>query len=127
PTNVLTDDGDWATAQLSAGAQTSSHLVLGGFDLSAVPDVATPVGMLLEVKRSKTGGGVAQDGDVKARKAGVAVGGNLAQSVDWPSGDTWTSYGGMNSLWTTSWTVADWKDPGFGFQIGTQRFGGSPL
>lgn len=54
------------------------------------------------------------DHAVHLLKAGNPVGDNKANTVAWPTTDTYISYGGPADLWGTTWTVAEVNNNQFG-------------
>ena len=61
------------------------------------------------------------DNNVSLRKAAGYVGSNKALAgVDWPTSDTYVTYGGAGDLWGTTWTFAEINDPSFGAGISVE-------
>ena len=55
------------------------------------------------------------DNVVSLMKGGTPVGSNRANSgVEWPTANSYISYGGSSDLWGTTWTLSDVLSTGFG-------------
>jgi len=58
------------------------------------------------------------DQSVRLRKAGGVTGNEKANlNVEWPLSDTYSTYGGMNDLWGSTWSYNDVNNPQFGSMI----------
>ena len=58
-----------------------------------------------------------KDSVVQLLKAGVPVGANLANNLQWPNTLTYVNYGDSTNLWGTSWTPADINNANFGINL----------
>lgn len=96
-----------------------------------IPLTATIDGIVVEVEKKATGGSMVQDNGVKLLKAGTTVGNSQATTSNWPSSDTYFTYGSSSDLWGSSWLPEDINHPGFGLamaSISYTCFGtGSPV
>lgn len=82
-----------------------------------IPLTATIDGILVEVEKKASGGSMVQDNGVKLLKAGSTVGISQATAANWPSTDTYFTYGGDTELWGTDWLPEDINSSEFGLAI----------
>ena len=62
---------------------------------------------------------------VQLQKAGVSVGNNYAQTaVNWPTVDTYVTYGGPADMWGTTWNYLDVNNAQFGSILQVNVFNG---
>lgn len=124
PNNIKLDDGSTAFAKNTnaGGLEPSDDLDCKGFDFSAIPTNAAIVGVKVEVERHYVGSAVG-DALVCLLKAGVQTGDNKIGINDWSSSPRVDTFGGPSDLWGLSLSVADIKDPDFGFCISPGVFG----
>lgn len=123
----LSDD-QWAYAYLSSG-QSSYYLKATGFGFT-IPTGSTINGIVVEVERSRGGlGQDAWDNSVKIVKGNTIQGNEKANSTEWPTSDTYITYGGSTDLWGLTWTVAQINASDFGFVISAKSItpGGTSL
>ncbi|MBK6482690.1 MAG: T9SS type A sorting domain-containing protein [Chitinophagaceae bacterium] len=96
-----------------------------------IPLTATIDGILVEVEKKASGGSMVQDNGVKLLKAGSTVGNSLATASNWPSTDTYFTYGSDTELWGTDWLPEDINNPDFGLAIASISYtcfgNGSPV
>jgi hypothetical protein len=96
-----------------------------------IPLTATIDGILVEVEKKASGGSMVQDNGVKLLKAGSTVGISQATAANWPSTDTYFTYGGDTALWGTDWLPEDVNNPDFGLAIASISYtcfgNGSPV
>ncbi len=115
--NVTASDNVYATAtHCDCCDQNTQCLTVSDFGF-AIPVGAVIDGIVLEVekKRSSGIGGVVVDNGVQLTKAGVTTGANkMDTSTDWPTVDTYVSYGSPTDLWGTTWTPGEVNAAGFG-------------
>lgn len=115
--NVTASDNVYATAlHCDCCDQNTQCLTVSDFGF-AIPVGAVIDGIVLEVekKRSSGIGGVVVDNGVQLTKAGVTTGANkMDTSTDWPTVDTYVSYGSPTDLWGTTWTSGEVNAAGFG-------------
>lgn len=115
--NVTASDNVYATAvHCDCCDQNTQCLTVSDFGF-AIPAGAVINGIVLEVekKRSAGIGGVVVDNGVQLMKAGATTGANkMDTSTDWPTIDTYVSYGSPTDLWGTTWTPAEVNASGFG-------------
>jgi hypothetical protein len=91
-------------------------LTLTGYGF-AVPTSATITGIIVSVFRYAAASGVCTTQLVQLVKAGSAVGLNMAETNAWGGGASTAGYGGLTSLWGTTWTPAQINNTGFGVAI----------
>lgn len=96
-----------------------------------IPLTATIDGILVEVEKKASGGSMVQDNGVKLLKAGSTVGISQATAANWPSTDTYFTYGSDTELWGTDWLPEDINNPDFGLAIASISYtcfgNGSPV
>lgn len=83
-------------------------------------------------RRLMIGIGLRKDGVldtyVQLQKAGVSVGNNYAQTaLNWPTVDTYMSYGGPADMWGTTWDYLDVNNAQFGSILQVNVFNGFAL
>ena len=119
---VASDDG--TSAPLSGAA--SDELRVTGWDLSAIPDTATILGIEVSVKRHADAGGKVED--YIAELIGIdGLSTNKARKVAWDTADTEVIYGGSQDLWgNDNITPTMVKDAAFGFRLVTQAIDAVP-
>jgi hypothetical protein len=93
------------------GAALSHYLKLTKFGFS-IPSDATIRGVVVEVE--KFSNLVVTDNEVKLVKNSVVSGNNKASGSNWPSVDTYVSYGGSSDLWGVTLTPTDVNSDNFG-------------
>jgi hypothetical protein len=99
--------------QVSDRAMTSAGTVQPQFTFDGSPNRRTVVAMCLRRARQL-------DNSVRIRKSTGFVGTDkAAAATEWPTTDTYSSYGGAGDLWGTTWTVAEINNIGFGGAIST--------
>lgn len=113
--NVTASDNQYATASHCACCDANtSCLNASNFGFS-IPPSATIDGITVEIEKRASSGASIQDNGLKLLKNGLEVGNNGAQfGVNWPTTDTYITYGGSTDLWGTTWTPADINSAGFG-------------
>lgn len=118
--NVTASDNVYATAShCDCCDQNTQCLTVSDFGF-AIPAGAVIDGIVLEVekRRSAGGSGIVEDNGLQIMKGGVLVGPNKSQyGIDWPSTDTYVSYGSSTDLWGTTWTAADINASNFGVSL----------
>jgi len=62
-----------------------------------------------------------EDGPIKLVKGGVIGGDDLSTLANYPTSDTYLSYGGPTSLWGLSWTPADINASNFGVAVSARE------
>jgi hypothetical protein len=107
----------------SSPSNVSHYLKATNFGFS-IPVGATINGILVEVeRRNHTGTGIIKDSAAKIVKADGSIGStNKADTInEWPSDDTYKSYGANNDLWDESWTPTDINNANFGFVLSSNN------
>ena len=126
PLNTLVDDASNAVASsiLSFSSRQTEYLQVKGFGFS-IPAAATICGIEVTVVKSAANVllnlATVTDYNVRVMKNGTPTGTNLADGItEWPSSDTYTTYGGTNQLWGTTWSPTDINNGNFGFSISAE-------
>lgn len=121
--DVASDDVDGAA--LSGNA--SDELRVTGWELSAIPDTATILGVEIRVKRRADVGGKVED--YIAELIGIdGTSTNKARLVAWDTDDTEVVYGGAQDLWgNDNLTPVTVKSQGFGFRLVTRAIDDVPV
>ncbi|CAI8743077.1 conserved protein of unknown function [Methylococcus capsulatus] len=114
PSNGTASDNSYATAS-SNGTQ---YLKATGFGFS-IPTGATIDGIVVEWER-KASSSTVKDKAVRIVKGGVVGATDKSAAGDWPTTDTFASYGSSSDLWGETWTAADINAANFGAAIATQ-------
>lgn len=113
PGNAQASDDVYATA----GGGSTKYLKATGFGFS-IPTGATIVGVAVDVERHAGGPShYAYTQLAKLVKAGVVIGTSQDEGSNWPTTDTYATYGGSFNLWGTTWTPDEINAAGFGFAI----------
>lgn len=118
PGNAAASDNLYATASLGTAdtTDTTYYLMATGFGFN-IPNGVTISGVVVEVERRASGSGV-RDYSVRLVVANTAVGSNNAfTATDWPTTDTYVTYGSATDLWGLTLTPADINSGGFGVAI----------
>lgn len=127
--NVKASDQSYATIGQLLGilsSVTTDNLTVSGFGLS-VPASASICGIKVDVQKSALGlliGSSVKDNVVQLVKSDIIKSANRASSSDWTGAESYTSYGGSNDLWGTTWTPADINSPDFGISISAKLSSG---
>jgi hypothetical protein len=120
--NSFVSDNNYATATtlVSFFNGQTSNLQSTDFGFS-IPATAIICGIQAELEKSATNIGFVSllesyvtDLNVKIMKNGTAIGANKATSDHWTTTDTYTTYGGTNDKWGTTWLPADINSSNFG-------------
>lgn len=121
PTNVASSNDVYATA---VGDGLSSHYLKATNFSFSIPVGAVINGILVEVERHR-GVGTIKDVNVKIVKADGTIGAtNKADTAtNWPTSDTYGSYGSSSDLWGETWASTDINDVDFGMVISTSMTG----
>lgn len=115
PANAGASDNAYATAVLAA--KTSSQYLKASNLGFTLPVDATVTGIKLEVERKATTSKL-RDLQVRAVKDGdIGTAERADTANDWPTADTYKSYGGDGDLWGFTWTPADINATAFGFVL----------
>lgn len=123
PTNAASSNNSYATCN---EGNESNYLRATNFGFS-IPAGATIDGIIVEVeKRNSSNNVLVSDNIARLSKTSGYVGDNLAAG-EWPTSDTYVSYGGASNLWGTTWSVAEINSSDFGYAISmTPNFEGPP-
>lgn len=119
--NVTASDNVYATAtHCDCCDQNTQCLTVSDFGY-AIPVGAVIDGIVLEVEKRRSAGGssgIVEDNGLQIMKGGVLTGPNKSQyGIDWPSTDTYVTYGSSTDLWGTTWTAADINASNFGVSL----------
>lgn len=116
PDNAQASDNNDATATSILNAYTH-YLEATNFGFN-IPGNAIINGILVEIeKHSSLLNGSVVDSEVKIIQNGVIGTVNRASSSDWPSEDTYISYGGNSDLWGLSWDIGNINAANFGVAL----------
>jgi hypothetical protein len=72
---------------------------------------------VVEIERKESGAGAASDSRVRIVKGGTIGSTDKASGSEWPTTDTYATYGADDDLWGETWTVSDINSSGFGVAI----------
>lgn len=118
PGNATTSNNSYASCSLPEGT-TPECLVWSSFGFS-IPAGSNILGVIVEIERSASLDGARwiEDTFVSLVSSGAAVGSNhAATGVQWPTTDTFASYGGSSDLWSASLTSSIVNASGFGVAL----------
>lgn len=114
PANATLSDNLYASAtHCECCDMNTKCLTATNFGFS-IPATATITGITVEIERRSSLNGHIFDNGLRLLKGGVEVGSNYASATQWPTMDTYMSYGGCSDLWGTTWTPADINASNFG-------------
>lgn len=127
PVNVLTNDNTVASAASLASLfnKTTDYLQVKDFGFN-IPTAASICGIEAQIVKSADDidiliiGAWVKDYNVRIIKNNALAGSNKADATEWPSGSTTATYGGVNDLWGTTWSVADVNSSNFGLSIAAE-------
>lgn len=122
PSNAQTSDNSYATALLTNTVIFSDYLRVTGFGFT-VPAGATIDGVQVDIERkwASAKGVPIVDLSVMLVKGGTESGNDKADTgTNWPSSDTYASYGGAADLWGLTLTDSDINASNFGVSISAQ-------
>lgn len=105
-----------ASAILSVLSGDTHYLKASGFGFS-IPAGCLIKGIFVEIEKSASNISLlatVADNSVRLIKGGAIAGTDHSLSGNWPSSESYYSYGGASDLWGTGWTVADINSPNFG-------------
>mgnify|MGYP001613434132 CR=1 FL=1 len=125
PGNILASDNAYADVTLLSAV--SNPLIAKGFDFSAIPSGAQPIGILVEWETKSTGtpGTRIVENSIRLRKSGGPVGDNKSAAVEWFGSDTYMGYGGATDLWNAGLTLADVQNSEFGSEMACEEIIGN--
>jgi len=96
---------------------TSNYLKATNFSF-AIPTGATINGIKVEIEKREFGGdwtdSYVEDNIVSLVKGGTISGSNLAAAGQWPTTESYVTYGGATEMWGLSLTEADIESSTFG-------------
>lgn len=75
------------------------------------------------MERKESGSNVAKDYRVRIIKGGSIGSTDKANASEWPTSDTYQSYGAFNDVWGETWSASDINDSGFGVAIAALGLG----
>lgn len=121
PTNIYTSNNVYAYVDLDYDELTEL-LRASTFDFS-IPGGATIDGVVAEFEK-KADLEYTEDYECKILKQGTEQGDNKAKTgVDWPSSDTYVSYGGASDMWGVTLSPAEVNATNFGVSISATYIG----
>lgn len=121
--NTTTSNNSRATATSLILGDVSNYLVCTGFNFD-IPTTAVICGVRVEIEKS--GAGLlqsVQDHSIRLTQGGLISGNNYAVGGNWPTTDTYFSYGGPANLWGLALTPAMISSPTFGVAISANLSG----
>jgi hypothetical protein len=122
--NIFVSDNNRGTAILNSNGDVSHYLTATNFGFS-IPASSVIDGIVVDVERSDNGGGGnIRDNSVRIIKGGVISGTDHSVVINWPSTDSYRTYGSPTDLWGVTWTEADINASDFGIAISSGRIGG---
>jgi len=127
PDNAKSSDNIYATTPDIDDYTLSHYLKATNFGFS-IPNGATINGILVEFEvKEAVGSDFVASNQVRIVKGGSVGTTNKGDwSVEWPTSDTYKSYGSSGDLWGEAWTSDDINSTDFGvvLQISTNDYGG---
>ena len=121
--NVFVSDGNRALSNNLTSGDVSYYLTATNFSFS-IPAGASIDGIIVEIQRSDaSGSGNIKDNIVKLIKGGAIVGVDKSSGGNWPSSDSYTSYGSSTNTWGSIFTSADINANDFGVAISINKIG----
>jgi hypothetical protein len=119
PNNAKISDNTYTTADDDLDS-TSHYLKATNFGFS-VPVNATIDGIVVEVEKNSNSDAFHTILDIKARivKSDGTIGTTDRSNVgiEWPTTDTYITYGSSSDLWGETWTYSDINNSNFGFAL----------
>ena len=117
PGNATTSDDADATCNLESSSPNGNYLKATNFGF-AIPADATINGILVEFEKDQDAQmNSIYDNAVRIVKGGVIGSTDRKLASQWPTSDTYVSYGSNSDLWGETWTPADINSNGFGVAI----------
>ena len=121
--NALASDDARSSAALPA-LNASNYLKVTGFSFS-IPDTAMVNGIVVEAEKRQSGlTGNIRDNAVRIVKGGVIGSADRSSASDWPTSDSYSSYGSASDLWGAGWAPSDINSSNFGVAISAQETSG---
>lgn len=120
PTYIYTSNNQRAIAGPLSIDEYSHWLRATNFGFT-IPDGATIDGIKAEIEKSVYDFGM-EDYSVKIVKAGTEQGTDKKDLTEWPSTDTYFTYGGATDKWGLTWTSAQINASNFGVSISALYF-----
>lgn len=105
------------------GSVQTHYLKATNFGFS-IPTGAAISGIVVEIERKESAANVARDNRVRIVKGGTIGTTDKASASEWPTTDTYATYGSDVDLWGETWTVADINSSNFGVAISAMGLGG---
>lgn len=114
PGNITSSNDSYAT-----NSGTPQHYLKATNFGFSVPADATINGITVEIERKKVrsnGTNTCKDARVRIVKSDGSIGttDKADTATDWPTTDTYKTYGGSSDLWGETWTATDINDVDFG-------------
>jgi hypothetical protein len=117
--NVFESDDQYATVSHCDCCDANTKCLEAknfGFN---VPIDAVVNGIMVEIEKHATPGSMVQDNGLQLLKYGTVTGVSYANPSNWPSTDTYFTYGGPTDLWGTTWDLFDVNNTAFGVALAT--------
>lgn len=125
PGNVATSNNIYASFVHCACCDANTQCLYARNFGFSIPAGSIIQGIQVDVEKSAQLGANVQDNGIRLSKAGVEVGNNYMSAANWPSIDTYVSYGSCSDLWGTTWTATDINDPNFGVYFASIDYSGN--
>lgn len=125
PLNILADDISFSQASsvFSLFSKQTEYLQAKDFGFT-IPTGATICGIEVTVVKRATNLlpilAYVKDHRVRVIKNNAFTPDDKANPAEWSSSETYTSYGGVNELWGTTWSPTDINNNTFGFSISAE-------
>ena len=115
PGNIVSDNASYAIAPKTSGSAVTNYLRASNFGFT-IPSGSNIYGIVVEIKRARTGtSGSVIDSRVSIVKSDGSVGTtNKASGSNWPTSQTYATYGTSSDLWDETWAYTDINDTDFG-------------
>ena len=118
--NVKVSDGSFAaTGDLPSIGNYSDYIVATDFSFN-IPVGSTISGIVVEVERFDVNLTIS-DYSVRIVKGGTIGSTEKSQGEQYPSIESYTTYGGVKDKWGQTWSSVDINSSGFGVAIASQR------
>jgi hypothetical protein len=127
PVNVLANDNTVSSAASLASLfnKTTDYLQVKDFGFN-IPTAASICGIEAQIVKSADDidlliiSAWVKDYNVRIIKNNALAGNNKANGTEWPASGTTVTYGGINDLWGTTWSVAEVNSNNFGLSIAAE-------
>ena len=98
------------------GGATTHYLKATNFGFT-IPGGSVIDGIVVEVERKENSSSVCKDSRIRIVKGGSVGSTDKSSVTEWPTTDTYKTYGGAADLWGETWSSTDINDSTFGFAL----------